>query len=98
MEFAGSMLSPRACACTAKSQNPALAGRTLFGIPPRYVHFYGANKRYNRKSEFLYEKAETTALLANILTGAAYPKAELHDGWETILLNQFHDIIPRLVD
>ena len=29
-----------------------------------------------------------------LLTGGAYPKAALYDSWQTVLLNQFHDIIP----
>lgn len=52
------------------------------------------NKRYNRKSEFLYHDAETLCETANILTGAKYPYDALLDGWKLILLNQFHDIIP----
>jgi len=52
------------------------------------------NKKNNRRSEFLYQKAETAASMAGLLTGAAYPKAQLDEGWHTILKNQFHDIIP----
>lgn len=53
----------------------------------------GKNKRYNRKSEFLYQNAEMLSTLSTLL-GEAYPTEELKQGWETILLNQFHDIIP----
>lgn len=52
------------------------------------------NKRYNRKSEFAYENLEFYSVLANRLAGAKYPEEELREGWETILRNQFHDIIP----
>ncbi len=52
------------------------------------------NKRANRKSEFLYAAAEQSASMAKALTGRAFPKSELHRGWESILTNQFHDIIP----
>ncbi|TCL63806.1 alpha-mannosidase [Hydrogenispora ethanolica] len=51
------------------------------------------NKRYNRKCEFLYQDAEFLAALAMLL-GENYPQTEINQGWETILLNQFHDIIP----
>ena len=51
------------------------------------------NKRYNRKCELLYQDAEFLSVLAG-LTGFAYPQESLHQGWKTILLNQFHDIIP----
>jgi alpha-mannosidase len=53
----------------------------------------GKNKRYNRKSEFLYQNAEMLSTLSTLL-GEVYPTEELKQGWETILLNQFHDIIP----
>ncbi|HOP10750.1 MAG TPA: alpha-mannosidase [Oscillospiraceae bacterium] len=52
------------------------------------------NKKNNRKSEFLYQKAETLAVTDELLLGGKYPQKKLADGWRTILLNQFHDIIP----
>ncbi len=52
------------------------------------------NKRNNRKSEFLYMNAEWLYEMTKRLLGTSSPKAELRDGWETILTNQFHDIIP----
>lgn len=52
------------------------------------------NKKCNRKSEFMYQTAETMAAADMLLTGAAYPHKKISDSWQTILLNQFHDIIP----
>lgn len=52
------------------------------------------NKKYNRTSEFMFENAETISLINEYLTGAVYPKEKMQAAWETILLNQFHDIIP----
>ena len=52
------------------------------------------NKRNNRKSEFLYQNAELYGSIASALLGTAFPADELHKGWEMILTNQFHDIIP----
>jgi len=52
------------------------------------------NKRYNRKSEFLLQNAETLSLIGKHLLGYEYPKQELYDSWEKLLLNQFHDILP----
>ena len=52
------------------------------------------NKRYNRKSEFAYQNEEMYALLDSRLNGAEYPEEALREGWETILRNQFHDILP----
>jgi alpha-mannosidase len=53
----------------------------------------GRNKRYNRKSEFLYQDAEFLRVLS-AGAGLDYPAGLLHKGWECILLNQFHDILP----
>lgn len=52
------------------------------------------NKKYNRKSEFAYENAELFAMLDNQLNNVPYPAGELYEGWEVILRNQFHDILP----
>lgn len=52
-------------------------------------------KRANRKAEIQYHNAEWAASLANVLSGETdYPKQELNSGWEKILFNQFHDILP----
>ena len=52
------------------------------------------NKRYNRKSEFMFQRAETLSLIDEHLNGYKYRKEDMMSAWETILLNQFHDIIP----
>lgn len=52
------------------------------------------NKRSNRKCEFLYQNAELYSVLAEKLAKIPFPQADLHKGWEMILTNQFHDIIP----
>ncbi|ERI94455.1 glycosyl hydrolase family 38 protein [Clostridiales bacterium oral taxon 876 str. F0540] len=53
----------------------------------------GRNKRDNRISENLYASAEKMSSLAMQL-GKSYPQGKLNKGWENILLNQFHDILP----
>lgn len=54
-----------------------------------------ANKRANRASESLYHDAEWLSTLSDVLLRERnYPIAELTEGWEKILLNQFHDILP----
>ncbi len=52
------------------------------------------NKKYNRKSEFAYQNEETYAMMDHQLIGGIYPKEALKEGWEVILRNQFHDILP----
>ncbi|MCQ2436228.1 MAG: alpha-mannosidase [Clostridia bacterium] len=52
------------------------------------------NKKNNRKAEFLYENAEMISVIGELLCNVKYPKKELRDGWEKILLCQFHDVLP----
>ncbi|MFA7672486.1 MAG: alpha-mannosidase [Clostridia bacterium] len=52
------------------------------------------NKKNNRKSEILLRDTEIFSAFADKQGIDAYPKKELYDTWETVLLNQFHDIIP----
>ncbi len=53
------------------------------------------SKRANRKSEFLLHDAEFLACIASILDpGYQYPHQELHQAWQLVCLNQFHDILP----
>ncbi|MDX1993266.1 MAG: alpha-mannosidase [bacterium] len=52
-----------------------------------------ANKRANRQCEILYHDAEILSSMADILLGEnQYP--DLREGWELILFNQFHDVLP----
>jgi alpha-mannosidase len=52
------------------------------------------NKWANRHAEGLYHHAEWLGALASLLVKSAYPAEALRAGWERILLNQFHDILP----
>ncbi|NUM44088.1 MAG: alpha-mannosidase [Anaerolineales bacterium] len=66
------------------------------------------NKRANRKAEFLLHDTEFLATYASLLTQIPsplpdsqfpipdyqYPAAEFQKAWQTVCLNQFHDIIP----
>ncbi|MGL4849949.1 MAG: alpha-mannosidase, partial [Clostridium sp.] len=53
----------------------------------------GRNKRDNRICENMYTAAEKINSLGMLL-GNEYPQKNINDSWETVLLNQFHDIIP----
>lgn len=53
----------------------------------------GRNKRANRKSEFALMNLEFLSAWAERL-GLPYPKEEIESMWKTVLLNQFHDILP----
>ncbi len=50
-------------------------------------------KKHNRQAEVLYHNVELFAAI-NFLKTGIYPQDELNAGWELILLNQFHDILP----
>ncbi|MGP3691474.1 alpha-mannosidase [Streptomyces sp. IBSNAI002] len=51
-------------------------------------------KQGNRRSEHLLREAELWAATAAVRTGAPYPYEELDRIWKTVLLHQFHDILP----
>ncbi|MGT2427166.1 alpha-mannosidase [Amnibacterium kyonggiense] len=51
-------------------------------------------KRGNRHSEALLREAELWATAAAVLRDAAYPYDALEEAWRTVLLQQFHDILP----
>jgi alpha-mannosidase len=51
-------------------------------------------KQGNRRSEHLLREAELWAATAAVHTGFPYPHEELDRIWKTVLLHQFHDILP----
>ncbi len=54
----------------------------------------GKSKRNNRKSEFLLQSVEAAMLADHLTASGPYRKDALETGWKTVLLNQFHDILP----
>lgn len=54
-----------------------------------------ALKKANREAEIIYHRAELFGVMHDLLTGQQhYKQEELNRGWEKLLLNQFHDILP----
>lgn len=51
-------------------------------------------KQGNRRNEHLLREAELWASTAAVRTAKSYPSQELEAAWKTILLLQFHDILP----
>lgn len=89
----------------AVEKNFAKACRDIGHVPKwvgeLYLEFHrgtytsiAKNKRYNRKSEMLMQKLESLAVLSALMTGAECKKEKMYSMWDTVLLNQFHDIIP----
>ena len=52
------------------------------------------NKKNNRKGEFALQNGELIGVLGDILCDMPYPHEEIAKDWKTLLLNQFHDILP----
>jgi alpha-mannosidase len=51
-------------------------------------------KQGNRRSEHLLREAELWAATAAVRLGQEYPYDALQSAWHTVLLQQFHDILP----
>jgi len=82
-------------------ENCALTKRTPKWVGELYLEHHrgtytsiGKNKKNNRKSEFLYQKAESLSVLSSLVAETKYQQKKINEGWETILINQFHDVIP----
>ncbi len=77
----------------SKPGMPVWDGKLYFEYHRGTLTSMGKNKRYNRKSQQMYEQLETLGVMAEF-KGLAYPAGVIKKGWDIILLNQFHDIIP----
>lgn len=51
-------------------------------------------KQGNRRTEQLLVEAELWATTATVTAGAVYPYEQIDELWKTVLLHQFHDILP----
>lgn len=78
---------------SGKADMPVWDGELYFEYHRGTLTSMAKNKYNNRKSELLYEQLETLGVMANI-KGFEYPSEVIRKGWDVILLNQFHDIIP----
>lgn len=76
-----------------RTDMPVWNGELYFEYHRGTLTSMAKNKRNNRKAEILYEQLETLAAMASE-TEYAYPKELIQKGWDVILLNQFHDILP----
>jgi alpha-mannosidase len=78
------------------SQLPVWNGELYFEYHRGTYTTQGKTKRFNRKSEILYREVELWSSVASHVTSGlyTYPKGAIDHGWKTILLNQFHDILP----
>lgn len=94
IEFAGDFLSRLEAKIKDNRLLPKWRGELYLEFHRGTYTSIAKNKKNNRESEFLYLDAELVSMLAKILRGKSFPKEDLKCGWEMILTNQFHDIIP----
>ncbi len=94
IEFAGDFLDRLKDKLENNKRLPKWAGELYLEFHRGTYTSQAFNKRSNRKSELLYQNAEAVNAMAMKLFGRGYPQEKLNEGWECILLNQFHDIIP----
>ena len=93
-EFAGDFLERLRKRTEGSKRLPKWIGELYLEFHRGTYTSQAKNKRNNRKSELLYQNAESVCVTAEKLLGLPYPQDKLNEGWECILLNQFHDIIP----
>lgn len=82
-------------------ENSERCGRTPKWVGELYLELHrgtytsiAKNKKNNRECEFLCQTTETLSVINNLMFDKEYPKDKINKGWKTLLLNQFHDIIP----
>ncbi|MFJ6719305.1 alpha-mannosidase [Streptomyces sp. NPDC091259] len=74
---------------------PVWAGELYLELHRGTYTSQAKTKRGNRRSESLLREAELWATTAAVrVAGYAYPYEDLERIWKTVLLHQFHDILP----
>ena len=92
-----SLSSPRAFFLDAEAElpdAPVWSGELYLEFHRGTYTSQARTKQGNRRSEHLLREAELWAATAAVRSAAAYPYAELRAAWQTVLLQQFHDILP----
>jgi alpha-mannosidase len=73
---------------------PVWAGELYLELHRGTYTSQAKTKQGNRRSEHLLREAELWAATAAVRAGYRYPYQELDRLWKTVLLHQFHDILP----
>ena len=76
-----------------KKDLPRWVGELYLELHRGTLTTQGVIKSLNREAEHRLLEAEAFASVAS-LYDATYPAAKLESAWKTLLLNQFHDILP----
>ena len=80
--------------CKAIGKTPKWVGELYLEFHRGTYTSMAKNKLYNRKCEMLMQRLESAAALSSAVLGSSYDKGTYYSMWDTLLLNQFHDIIP----
>lgn len=72
---------------------PTWVGELYLELHRGTLTTHGGIKKLNREAEHRLLEAEAFATIA-ALDGTPYPSRDLELSWKTLLLNQFHDILP----
>lgn len=80
--------------CKKLNNTPKWVGELYMEMHRGTYTSIAKNKRNNRKSEIMYQNAEQLSVMDMLMLGDEYPYEDIRNSWETILLNQFHDILP----
>jgi alpha-mannosidase len=78
----------------ADPEPPVWVGELYLELHRATLTSQAKTKQGNRRSEHLLREAELWAATAAVRTGFAYPYEHLDRIWKTVLLHQFHDILP----
>ncbi|MGH4030208.1 alpha-mannosidase [Actinomycetota bacterium Odt1-20B] len=73
---------------------PVWVGELYLELHRATLTSQAGTKQGNRRSEHLLREAELWAATAAVRAGFPYPYEELDRVWKTVLLHQFHDILP----
>ncbi|MGW7415903.1 alpha-mannosidase, partial [Streptomyces sp. NPDC054863] len=73
---------------------PVWVGELYLELHRATLTSQAGTKQGNRRSEHLLREAELWAATAAVRTGFPYPYEDLDRIWKTVLLHQFHDILP----
>ncbi|MCA1223765.1 alpha-mannosidase [Streptomyces sp. 8L] len=73
---------------------PVWVGELYLELHRATLTSQAGTKQGNRRSEHLLREAELWAATAAVRSGFPYPYEELDRIWKTVLLHQFHDILP----
>lgn len=93
-EFAGKFFEELEERVKDNKRLPVWEGEFYFEYHRGTYTSMARNKRSNRKGELLLMDLEFFSVLAKNKKLAQYPEKELGELWKTLLINQFHDILP----